>query len=78
VFIITAYYLISYQPEVDPFQRSGDTIERSDAVSFRPNPIDTRLLKSFRWLWRGMVPKGRRAKRVQKSLIKVRILSYSH
>ena len=71
VFIITAYYFISYQPEVDPFQRSEDATQDSQSVPFKPNPIDEHLLKSCRWLWRGMVPQGRRAKRVEKSLIKV-------
>jgi hypothetical protein len=71
VFIIIAYYFISYQPEVDPFERPTDPRRLSDRVPFKPNPIDTILLRSFRRIWWGAVPKGARAQRVQSALVKV-------
>jgi hypothetical protein len=74
VFIIIAYYFISYEPDVDPFDRQADPRRLSNKVPFQPNPIDTIFLRGFRHIWQGAVPKGARARRVQNALVKVRRL----
>src|ERR1700744_4264947 len=71
VFIIIAYYFISYQPDIDPFDRAADPHGLSNRVPFEPNPIDTIFLRAFRRIWSGAVPKGARAQRVQSALVKV-------
>jgi hypothetical protein len=60
VAIITVYYFVGYQPDLDPFQRE-QTAEQNQAQSsthpkyeFRPNPIDELLLR-YRYKWNAHV-----------------------
>lgn len=73
VFIITAYYFISYRPDVDPFERTQEQDKSGNVVPFRPNPIDTAVLKFTRWLWSGITPTGNKAERLQDALEKVHL-----
>jgi hypothetical protein len=49
VAIITIYYFVGYEPELDPFQSDHD--DQSRPTGFRPNPIDELLLR-YRRQWK--------------------------
>src|ERR1700753_1449400 len=46
--IIILYYLISFDPELDPFLREGKAPNRDPSLPFRVNPIDTIIYMSGR------------------------------
>ncbi len=75
VAIITGYYLLGYEPELDPFRKdSKDGSE--ELVPFRPNPVDKLILHLLsNWVLRK--PReansaSKRQLRLNISLVKVR------
>jgi len=41
VSILTFYYVLAFQHDLDPFRKKDETVGGGQAASFRPNPIDS-------------------------------------
>ncbi|KAF2019817.1 hypothetical protein BU24DRAFT_459446 [Aaosphaeria arxii CBS 175.79] len=49
VFIVCAYYVSTFRPDVSPFHPEGELLHQDD--DFQPNPVDTRVLGWTKKLW---------------------------